>query len=43
VKAQVADLGVEPMVMTPAEFGKFVAADVDTWAKVITFAGITPG
>jgi len=43
VKAQLADLGVEPMPMTPAEFGKFVAADVEKWGKVIKFAGITPG
>src|SRR5262245_10830387 len=42
VKGQLGDMGVEPMPMTPAEFGKFVAADVDKWAKVIKFAGITP-
>ena len=33
-------LGVEPMVKTPAEFGKFVADEIEMWAKVITFAGI---
>jgi len=26
--------------MSPAEFEKFIAADVQKWAKVIKFAGI---
>jgi tripartite-type tricarboxylate transporter receptor subunit TctC len=40
LKAQLANLGVEPMPMKPAEYGKFIAGDVDKWAKVIRFAGI---
>jgi tripartite-type tricarboxylate transporter receptor subunit TctC len=40
LKARLADLGVEPMPMTPAEFGKFVAEDFEKWAKVIKTAGI---
>jgi hypothetical protein len=30
------------MPMTPAGFGKFIAAETDKWAKVIKFAGIKP-
>jgi tripartite-type tricarboxylate transporter receptor subunit TctC len=40
--AQLAGLGVAPLSMTPAAFGKFIAADIDRWAKVIKFAGIKP-
>ena len=28
--------------MTPAEFGKFIAAETEKWAKVVKFAGIKP-
>jgi tripartite-type tricarboxylate transporter receptor subunit TctC len=40
LKTRLADLGVEPMPMTQAEFGQFVAADFEKWAKVIKTAGI---
>jgi tripartite-type tricarboxylate transporter receptor subunit TctC len=40
VKARLVGLGGEPMSMTPAEFGKFVANETEKWAKVIKFAGI---
>jgi tripartite-type tricarboxylate transporter receptor subunit TctC len=42
VKARLAGLGVEPMSMTAADFGKLIAAETDKWAKVIKFAGIKP-
>jgi tripartite-type tricarboxylate transporter receptor subunit TctC len=41
-KARFADVGSEPMIMTPAEFGKFVAAEAQKWAKVVKAAGIKP-
>jgi tripartite-type tricarboxylate transporter receptor subunit TctC len=40
LRARLATLGVEPMAMTPAEFGRFVADDFEKWAKVIRTAGI---
>jgi tripartite-type tricarboxylate transporter receptor subunit TctC len=40
LKERLAGLGVGPLAMTPAEFEKFIAGDVDKWAKVIKFAGI---
>jgi tripartite-type tricarboxylate transporter receptor subunit TctC len=40
LQQQLAGLGVEPMPMAPAEFGKFIAAQTEKWAKVIAFAGI---
>jgi tripartite-type tricarboxylate transporter receptor subunit TctC len=40
VKARLLDLGVESKPMSSAEFEKFIAADVQKWAKVIKFAGI---
>jgi tripartite-type tricarboxylate transporter receptor subunit TctC len=39
-KARLADLGVEPMPMTPAQFGKFVASEADKWTAVIRAAGV---
>ena len=39
LKARLADLGGEPMRMTPAEFGKFVADESEKWAKAVKFAG----
>ncbi len=35
------DLGGIPAPMTPAGFGKFIAAETDKWAKVNKFANIT--
>jgi tripartite-type tricarboxylate transporter receptor subunit TctC len=40
LKARLVGLGVEPVTMTPAEFGKFVAGDFEKWANVIKSAGI---
>jgi tripartite-type tricarboxylate transporter receptor subunit TctC len=42
VKARLAELGHEPMPMTSAEFGKFVAAETEKWGKVVKLAGIKP-
>jgi tripartite-type tricarboxylate transporter receptor subunit TctC len=40
VQASLATLGAAPMAMSPAEFGKFLAAETDKWAKVVKFANI---
>jgi tripartite-type tricarboxylate transporter receptor subunit TctC len=40
MKARYAELGAEPMIMTPAEFGKFLAAETEKWGKVIKTAHI---
>ena len=42
IKTKLANLGVEPLVMTPAGFTTFIAGDVDKWAKVIRYAAIKP-
>jgi len=39
-KARLADFGVEPMRMTSAQFGKFIADENDKWGKVIRAADI---
>jgi tripartite-type tricarboxylate transporter receptor subunit TctC len=41
IQAQLTNLGAVPMPMTPAEFRNFIADEVEKWAKVIKFAGIT--
>ncbi|HZR59392.1 MAG TPA: tripartite tricarboxylate transporter substrate binding protein [Xanthobacteraceae bacterium] len=40
LKARLVQMGSTPMPMSPAEFGKFIAAEVDKWAKVVKFANI---
>jgi len=42
LKAKLADLGISPMPMTPAECQAFITAEVEKWAKVIKFASIKP-
>jgi tripartite-type tricarboxylate transporter receptor subunit TctC len=41
LQAKLADLGGIPMPMSPAEFGKFIAAETEKWAKVVKFANIS--
>jgi tripartite-type tricarboxylate transporter receptor subunit TctC len=42
VKARFADLGAEPMIMTPAEMGTFMANEAKKWGKVVRDANIKP-
>jgi tripartite-type tricarboxylate transporter receptor subunit TctC len=39
IKARIAELGGEPLPMTPAEFARFIADDTEKWAKVVRFSG----
>jgi tripartite-type tricarboxylate transporter receptor subunit TctC len=39
-KARLAELGVEPMPMSSAQFAKFIAGENDKWSKVIRMADI---
>jgi tripartite-type tricarboxylate transporter receptor subunit TctC len=40
LKAKLLAIGVMPTPMTTAEFGKFIAAEIDKWTKVVQFADI---
>jgi tripartite-type tricarboxylate transporter receptor subunit TctC len=42
INARLSDAGSPPMVMTPAEFGTFIAAETEKWGKVVKFAGLRP-
>jgi len=39
VKEAWAKQGAVPMVMTPAEFDKYLRADIDKWANVVKVSG----
>ena len=41
MRKRIADLGAEPMPMTPGEFGKLVADETEKWGKVVNAANIT--
>jgi tripartite-type tricarboxylate transporter receptor subunit TctC len=41
-KSRIDDLGVSVFALSPAEFGKFIAEDIDKWGKVVKFAGLRP-
>jgi tripartite-type tricarboxylate transporter receptor subunit TctC len=43
IKARLADLGGTTLPTgSPAEFGAYIAAETEKWAKVVQFAGIKP-
>jgi len=41
IKSRLADLGGEPMPMTPAEFGKLTSDETEKWAKVVKAANLS--
>ena len=43
IKGRLADLGNDPVAMTPTDFGKVLADETEKWGKVIRTANITPG
>ena len=43
MKARIADMGGSALVLSPAQFGKFMADEIDKWAKVIRSADIKAG
>jgi tripartite-type tricarboxylate transporter receptor subunit TctC len=40
IKARLADLGAAPLAGSPADFGRFIAAEAEKWSKVIRAANI---
>jgi tripartite-type tricarboxylate transporter receptor subunit TctC len=42
LKTRLADLGSAVLPGSPANFGKFIAEEIQKWAKVIKFASIKP-
>jgi tripartite-type tricarboxylate transporter receptor subunit TctC len=40
IKAQLADVGGRPIIVTPDEFGRLWRADADKWAEVVKVTGI---
>jgi tripartite-type tricarboxylate transporter receptor subunit TctC len=39
--AQLDKIGGQPKPMSPAEFGKYMAAETEKWRKVVAFAGVS--
>ena len=42
LKAQLAEFGAAVMTGSPADFGSFIAAEIEKWGKVVKFAGMKP-
>jgi tripartite-type tricarboxylate transporter receptor subunit TctC len=42
IKARLADLGGSVLALSPADFGKLIAEEIEKWGKVIKSADIKP-
>jgi tripartite-type tricarboxylate transporter receptor subunit TctC len=40
IKARLAGLGAAPLAGSPADFGRFIAAEAEKWTKVVRTVGI---
>jgi tripartite-type tricarboxylate transporter receptor subunit TctC len=42
IQARLDNLGASALILSPADFGKFIDEETEKWGKVIKFAGIKP-
>jgi tripartite-type tricarboxylate transporter receptor subunit TctC len=42
LKARLASVATTPIFFTPAEFGAYLAAEIEKWGKVVRMAGVKP-
>jgi tripartite-type tricarboxylate transporter receptor subunit TctC len=42
IKARLADFGGTILAGSPADFGRFIAAETEKWGNVVKFAGLKP-
>ena len=40
MKTSLAKLGLEPVIQTPEEFGKFIVSEVPRWAEIVKVSGV---
>ncbi|MDU6836023.1 MAG: tripartite tricarboxylate transporter substrate-binding protein, partial [Bradyrhizobium sp.] len=40
IKKKLVDLGGEPLIQSPDQFGAQIVAETDKWKKVVEFAGL---
>jgi tripartite-type tricarboxylate transporter receptor subunit TctC len=43
ISGRIADMGGSPLMLLPAQFGKFIADEIDKWARVIRSTNIKAG
>ena len=43
MQARLAELGAQPLVLSPAEFGQFISKETEKWNKVARQAQVKPG
>ena len=41
VRARMADIGLQPLGTTPAEFDSYILTEIEKWAKVVKVSGVT--
>jgi hypothetical protein len=42
IKTRLADLGANVLALSPADFGRLIADEIEKWGKVIRAANIKP-
>ena len=42
MRTKLAEVGGEPLVGSPSEFGKFISEETEKWGKVVKFTGLKP-